>query len=213
MSLKNIDKAIASFTTNRNKLRDQAHTIAMMIFRHAAPAELPDCVGSGDCTRALNLVKAMPGSWALQMTEWFKSFTPIRVVEKNGKVGFDPEYRKLKTVEEKLKWWNLEAANATPFHEVVEEQRPDKVYDFKALVAMVERLGKQIEKKIADGAVPEQDIESAKAIARTVSGLHFSKVEQDNTPAEQPVGQADALAVEAEADKRVVNTEGLKKAA
>ena len=46
-----IDKALVTFTTNRDKLRDAAHEIAMMVFYHAAPSEIGDeCTTSVDCS-------------------------------------------------------------------------------------------------------------------------------------------------------------------
>lgn len=184
-SVKKIDTAIASFVINRDKLKVQAHTIAMMVFMHAAPAAVSeDCGGTGDCTRAIKIVEALPKSWASQMTEWFKAFSPIRVVAKNGKCEYDPKYKTL-TPEEKVLWWKISEANETPFYDFVEPEAADKVLDFAALVLMVQRLSKQIEKKVEEGKVAPEDIESAHAIARAVSGLDLKRVKASaaNDPA------------------------------
>lgn len=164
---KQIDRKIASFITNRDKLKNLGHEIAMMIFDHANE--------HGDCTRALKLAKALPNSWQPQMEAWFKAFSPIRVVIKNDKCEFDPAFKKA-TSENKAGFWDRDTALVTPFFDLIEEPKVDKVLDFAALVALVQRLGKQIEKKIEQGKVVDEDVESAKSIARTVSGLSFNRV-------------------------------------
>lgn len=167
-STKIIDKRIATFTTNVGKLKAQAHEIAVMIFDHA--------LAHGDCTRAIKLAKALPNSWQLQMEAWFKAFSPIRVIIKNDKCEFDPAYKKA-TAENKPSFWDRESALNTPFNELSDEAEvKTKVYDFAALVAMVQGLSKSIEKKIEKGTVPEEDIASAKAIAQVVAGLNFQRV-------------------------------------
>lgn len=166
-SNKVIDRKIATFITNRDKLKNLGHEIAMLIFDHAA--------AHGDCTRAIKLAKALPNSWQPQMEAWFKAFSPIRVVIKNDKCEFEPAYKKA-TADNKAAFWDREAANATPFFELMEEPKVDKVLDFAALVALVQRVGKQIEKKIEDGKVADEDVESAKSIARAVSSLTFTRV-------------------------------------
>lgn len=184
ITLKQIDDEINVFTINKNKLRDHAHTVAMLIFMHAAPKEVgPDCVGSGDCTRALKLVKAMPKSWAEQMVVWFKEFTPVRIVAKNDKCEYDPKYKKL-SAEEKLTWWKLAEANMTPYHELSEEPDVAKPLDWDAILKMVEGLGKRINKAIEENRVPEHDIESAKAVAEKVTGLKLTRIRKtDPKPA------------------------------
>lgn len=162
-----IDRKIASFITNRDKLKNMGHDIAMLIFDHAA--------AHGDCTRAIKLAVALPNSWQPQMEAWFKAFSPIRVVIKNGKCEFSAEFKKAATAN-KPEFWDRESALATPFFDVLEEPKVDKTYDFAALVKMVERLSAQIEKKVEEGKVPAEDIESAKAIARTVAGLSFQRI-------------------------------------
>src|SRR3546814_7184706 len=99
-----IDKAIVTFTTDRDKLRDAAHKIGMMIFYHAAPEEVgQDCNGSGDCTRAAKLISNMPRGWADLMRLWYSTYTPIRISTDGTNAGYDKKYSKL-TAEEKLSW-------------------------------------------------------------------------------------------------------------
>lgn len=196
ITLRKIDAEIQAFTTNRDKLRDQAHAIAMMIFYHAAPKEVgANCQGTGDCTRGIKLVKAMPKSWAAQMVQWFREYTPIRIVPANDKCEFDPKYKKL-SPKDKLEWWKLELANETPFHEVTDEPDAVRIYDFSQLIKMVEQLSKRIEKKLENDEVKPEDVESAKLISATLSGLHFEKVKVEapanaNEAEPQPEPQAD----------------------
>jgi hypothetical protein len=158
MSLKNIDSNIKRITTNAKKLNDLIHSTAMLVIEHAKE--------HGDCTRALSLVKAMPASMRRTMLVlWFDTYTPIRVVEKNDKVGI------LKQAAKGYVEWDIDGAAATPFYELAEQNAEEKTYDYAALVAMVERLGKQIDKKIEEGKVPVEDYEKAKALARSVAGL------------------------------------------
>lgn len=164
MSLKIIDTNIRAVTSNANKLNVLIHTTAMMIAEHAKE--------HGDCTRALALVKAMPASMRRTMLVlWFATYTPIRVMEKNDKVGM------LKEAAKNFTPFDLEAGDLTPFYELA-DQNPEnqQLYDFAKLVEMVSRIGKQIEKKIEDGKVAPEDIDSAHAIAAQVSALTFARV-------------------------------------
>lgn len=189
MSLKQIDRKIGTFSSNKQKLQELGHEISMMIFDHA--------FAHFDCTRALSLAKEMPKSWKAQLEEWFKTFTPIVVVEKNDKVGLSPAYLKLRkeNPEEALKMWDRAGAEETPFYKLNEPDPKAMEYDFTALVKMVEALSGRIEKQVKDGKVKAEDTESAKVIARTLSGLRFSrvKVAQDNEqPAEDKAVVGDA---------------------
>lgn len=167
MSLKNIDKNIRAITTSAAKLNMLIHTTAMMVAAHAQE--------HGDCTRALSLVKAMPASMRRTMLVlWFNTYTPIRVIEKNDKVGMLKETAKGYTP------FDLEAGNQTPFFDLAEQNPETGVLDFDKLVALVARLSKTIDKRIDDGKVADEDVESAKAISRTLSGLRFERVKAAN---------------------------------
>ncbi len=179
MSVKMIDRKIATFITNRDKLKVMAHEIAMMIFDHA--------LEHSDATRAIKLASALPNSWQPQMEAWFKAFSPIRVVIKNGKSELSAEYKKAAKAN-KPEFWDRESALQTPFYELLDEPVVGKVYDFKALVALVQGLSKSIAKKIEDGKVPEEDIASAKTIAATIDGLNFERVKAE---AGEPVNNQD----------------------
>jgi class 3 adenylate cyclase len=167
MSLKNIDKNIRAITTSAAKLNMLIHTTAMMVAAHAQE--------HGDCTRALSLVKAMPASMRRTMLVlWFNTYTPIRVIDKNDKVGILKETAKGYTP------FDLEAGNQTPFFDLAEQNPETGVLDFDKLVALVARLGKTIDKRIDDGKVADEDVESAKAISRTLAGLRFDRVKAAN---------------------------------
>lgn len=113
ITAKAIKAKIKTFSTNRAKLQALGHEIGMMILNHAAPIGAgPNACGTNDCTQAIALIREMPKSWQVQMTEWFKVFSPIRVVVKNDKCEYDPAYKKLPTAAEKLNAWNLAGATA-----------------------------------------------------------------------------------------------------
>lgn len=175
ITLKQIDEQIATFTTNRKALAALGHNIGMMILRHAAPAEVnDDCQGSGDCTRALKLVKAMPKSWAAGMELWFKTYSPIRVVGKNDKCEFDPKYKKL-SKEEKLTWWKLAEAAETTFLEMEPEVATTKVLTVEALLKLLEQQASRITKNVEEGKVAEADAPAALLMASDLVALSKKK--------------------------------------
>lgn len=166
MSLKTIDKNIQTIVTNANKLNTLIHETAMLIVRHAQE--------HGDCTRALSLVKAMPASMRRTMLVlWFNTFTPIRVVEANDKVGILPKTSK------NYVDWDVKGADATPFYELA-ERNPEKSYDFEALVKMVASLAKRIEKKVEEGSVEEADRDSALALSEQLAHLRIRRVKAND---------------------------------
>lgn len=167
MSLKEIDKNIKTITTNAAKLNRLIHDTAMMISRHA--------LDHGDCTRALTLVKAMPASMRRTMLVlWFDTFTPIRVVISNDRVGMAKEGSKM------YKPFDLEAGEATPFYELAEQNPEANTLDFDKIVALVASLAKRIEKKIESGDVKDEDVPSARAVAAQISALKFAKIKPNN---------------------------------
>lgn len=166
-ALKAIDAKIATFRVNRDKLKKLGHEIAVLIMSHANT--------HGDCTRALKLAGEFPKSWQPQIAAWFKAFSPIRVVVVNGKCEYDPAYKKL-SPKDKLDWWKLDEAEATPFWEVLKEPEAAKVMDFEALMKLVKHLGSKIEKQINEGNVKPEDTESAKALVIQLEGLKVERV-------------------------------------
>lgn len=180
ITLAAIDSKIGTFTTNRKALASLGHEIAMMIFMHAAPKEVSsDCNGTGDCTRALPLMQQLPKSWAAQMDNWLRLYTPIRVVVRNNKCEYDPAYKKL-TAEEKLTWWKIEEANLNPFYELNKPDLEEKLLTFEELLKMVESMAKRIETRVKDNDVADEDKESALAMAATLRKVKFDRVKADN---------------------------------
>jgi len=193
ITLAQIDAKIATFSTNRKALQFLAHDIAMLVLRHSAPKEVnDDCVGSGDCTRALALMEQMPKSWAAQMDNFFRLYSPIRVIVKNKKCGFDLDYKKLSAAD-KLTWWKLDQAAQNPFYELDEPDAKSSVLDFEALVKLIESTAKRIEKRVEAGEVKEDDVLSALDIAAKLKGLKIKRIKP--APAnEDAAGKAEKVA-------------------
>ena len=169
-TLKQIDAKLRVISTTGDKLNALVHEAAVMIAAHAKE--------HGDCTRALALVFAMPASVRRQkVIDWFALYTPIRVIPKNDKVGMLKETAKGYTP------FDLEAGGETPWFKLAELDPEEKLYDFDALVKMVERLAKQIVKKVEDGKVPAEDVKSAEAIASQISHLKLVRVNDNPVPA------------------------------
>jgi len=182
MSTKIIDKKISSFITNQGKLKALGHEIALMIFDHAYE--------HSDCTRAIKLCKAMPNSWQPQLVAWFKAFSPVIVVVKNDKCELSAAF-KAATAPNKPSFWDRVAASETPFFDLTEEPTLDKEYDLAALLKMVERLSAVITKKIDDGKVKVEDIETARSLATAIAGVKVQRVRANEmiaTPANTDEG-------------------------
>lgn len=192
-TLKKIDREIDKFATTAAAVNVMAHNIAMMIFRHAAPEAVgPDCQGTGDCTRAVRLVRAMPASFRRSMmVEWFRENTPIRIkLSENGdKCGYDPAYKKLSS-DDKVKAWNLENANTVPFYEIAERTPEEKPFDFAAMLKTHEANIKRIETYIKKGRVPEADIPSAKAFVEKLAKVRVNRVSANDTATEAKASKA-----------------------
>lgn len=172
MSLKTIDKNIKTITTNAAKLNKLIHETAMLIMSHAKE--------HGDCSRALTLANAMPASMRRTMlVAWFEKYSPVRIVQANNRVGI------LKATAKNYVEWNLEGAAEEPFYDLAETIPEKAALDFQALLVMVQKLSKTIEKKIEDGGVVDSDVESAKALARAVAGLKVNRVHKDDKPVTQ----------------------------
>ena len=173
INTRKIDDKRKSIRRNAKKLNELVHETAMLILKHAAPKEAGG-MGFGDCSRSQLLIFDLPASFRrTQLALWFQTFSPIVVKPTN------PEWNaKMHKADSKLfVSWDLEGANALPFYMMAEQNKEDdKKYDFKMLVEMVARLSKQIDKKIEEGKVPAEDIESARAISRTVAGLKLERV-------------------------------------
>lgn len=168
-------------TSDYGKINAYVHDTGMLILAHANEHR--------DCSTAQGLINAMPQSARkLALINWFATYSPI-VVKDDDK--WTAKMRK--ETDKKFVPFDLEAAAANPWFTLAEGMGAEKVYDFAALVKLVERLGKQIEKKIEDGKVPAEDVESAKAIASKVTALRFDRIVP--VPAnDQPAAKAPAKA-------------------
>lgn len=170
---KMIDDNIKTFTTNRDALRQLAHDTAMMILYHAAPKTVMEgeTSGSGDTTRALKLIKAMPKSWAEQMNTWFKAFSPIRVVHQRDVHGLCVKYKALDK-SEKDAHWKLSEAMETPFWELSEE--PDVI-----LIALDKVSGwhtaqaKAWQKKLDENKIDPLAIPATKALIAALKSMQL----------------------------------------
>lgn len=178
-----IDKNRASIRGNADKLNVLIHETAMMIIRHAAPKDAGGN-GFGDCSRAQMLLFDLPASFRRTMLrDWFHTFTPIVVKDKA------PEWNaKMHKPDSKLfVEWDINGADAMPFYKMAEQVPEEKSYDLEALLKMVERLSSQIEKKVDEGKVKPEDVETAKALARAVKGLKVERVKADNDQLKEEV--------------------------
>lgn len=175
-------------TNDYGKVNAYVHETAMMIAAHA--------LEHGDCSTAQGLVMAMPASTRRSMLIlWFATYTPIVVKDDDKFVA------KLHKPESKsFVPFDLTAGSATPFYTLAEQNPEGKILDFAALLKLVEGLGKRIEKKVEDGKVAPEDIESARQIALTITGLKFSRV-VPVAPAQQDNDQDDNEAVEEQEER------------
>lgn len=183
VTLKTIDNQINTLVANRDKLRDHAQSIAMMIFMHAAPKEVsPDCNGTGDCTRAAVLVGALPKGWADLMKKWFTAVSPIRVNGTN--VGYDKKYLKL-SPENKLAWWKIAEANETPFHAIDPKDNglgETQKLSMSDLLKMLQSVGKRIDAMLEDESgtatkvIAEEDKVKARALAIQLKNFSVQQI-------------------------------------
>lgn len=203
ITLKKIDSKIATFSTNRAKLQTLGHEIAMLIFMHAAPkAVSDDCSGTGDCTRALKLAKQMPKSWQTQLENWFKLYSPIRLVTKNDKCEYDPKYKGEADADVKLAFWKLTEANETPFFELDEPESASEPLTLEQILAMIPALAKRIESKADKGEVLPDDVPQARVIAKALNALNFAALKAkagNSAPANEEAPVVDAATAIAKA--------------
>jgi hypothetical protein len=157
-----MDKNIKLVATTGAKLNTLIHETAMMIANHAKE--------HGDCTRALMLAKAMPASMRRTMLVlWFHTYTPIRVMLQNDKVGISKEGTKLFIP------WNLEEGQQTPFFELAEQNPEQPPMDIEKILGLIAGLSKRIEKKIEAGEVLPDAVEGAKSVTRALAAIKVEK--------------------------------------
>jgi hypothetical protein len=151
----------------------------MLIFMHAAPTQISDdCSGTGDCTRALKLAKQMPKSWQAQLENWFKMFTPIRLVTKNDKCEYDPKHKAEKDADAKLAFWKLAEANETPFYDLEEPEPATELLTLEKILEMLPALAKRIDNKIKDNKIVEDALPQAAIVSAALKALNFAQAKR-----------------------------------
>jgi hypothetical protein len=173
--LKTIDTKIALVRKNGDEFNTLIHDTAMMILIHAKE--------HGDCSRAQHLVMAMPASMRrTSLIVWFSDYSPI--VVKNAE-DWNARMQKPETATGKpnplYKPFNIETAENDPWYKHAERNREANFVPlkFEDMVQQVQQFAGRIIKQIDDGKVADDDLESAKALARTLEDLHFTKVKKD----------------------------------
>jgi hypothetical protein len=174
MSLKKIDANLVRITTNGDKLNVLIHQTAMLIMKHATK--------SGDCTRALALVKAMPASMRrTTLIAWFTKYSPIRIVFQNDAVGM------LKKDDKGYTAFALDKAEANPFYKIAENNAEPGLLDFDKFIKMIQGMAKREAAKADEGKVKPEDVASIKAACEMLASLKFQRIEpaNDEKPADQ----------------------------
>ncbi len=177
----------ARIATWRGKIDDvlnEGHVIACDIVAHT--------IEHGDCSAAQWLINAMPKATdRVAMKNWFDEFTPIVT-----KLSDDWNAKMHKPDSKLYRPFRLEEAKATPWY-LFSKDREERSYDFNALMEMVSRLGKTIQKKIDGGKVLPEDKLSAEAIVTAISGLKVAKVSVVEAPKAEASANDEAEANEA----------------
>jgi hypothetical protein len=175
MSLKKIDANLVTIRKNGDEINRLIHDTAVMILVHAKE--------HGDCSRAQMLVMAMPASFRrTSLIAWFTEYSPI--VTKNAD-DWNARMQKPETATGKpnplFKPFNIEAAKNDPWYEHANRNREanSKPLTFEELVQQVQNFSNRIIRQIDENKVADEDLESAKALARTLEDLHFTKVKKD----------------------------------
>lgn len=143
------------------------HQIAVAIIRHTKE--------HGNCTRALQLVLAMPKSARRSaLITWFRAFSPINVTMakdvKDCKVGL------LKNDSPRYNAFNVEGAALTPYYEYEKEPGVDTEFTSGEMNDLIERMVKRIMTKLEEGKVAANDrdnIEAKLAVLRTVGTIVY----------------------------------------
>ncbi len=182
-SLKTIDGNIALVRKNGDALNNLIHETAMMILHHAAPKDKGG-EGHGDCSRAQFLVMAMPASMRrTSLIAWFEKYSPVVVKNSTDwNAQLQPKVFNTGKANPLYRDWNLEGANNEPFWQIANAQReiaPPKSFD--DLISQVQNMTRRIEREINENRVKPEDLESARAMLKTLESLHFTKVKAKAT--------------------------------
>lgn len=183
-----IRSEIKAFTTSRDALIAHAHNIEMMIINFAAPVGAgDDCQGNGNVTTMGELMVELPNSWQGQMNRHLREYTPIRVKidQKAGTavVGYDQKYLNLKKKfsgkeleAERLKWWNVAEAAATPFNVLTMEDESKPEFTFEQAVKIAEQGANRIQKMIDEERVPADELEAMLAYKNRLLGVRYDDI-------------------------------------
>lgn len=150
---KGIDAGIAWVRATGKKFDGYVHLIACAIISHAKE--------TGDCSRALKLVEAMPKSGRRSaLIRWFTAFSPITVT-------FHPDVKKRRVGLRKVGMknfneFNIDGARENPYYEwdKSEENALAALLGLGDFNENVIRLADRMEKSITDGKVKPEDTDA-----------------------------------------------------
>ena len=184
MSLKKIDANLVRIVKNSAALNVLVHATAILIMTHATK--------SGDCSRALTLVKSLPASFRKEpLLTWFHKYSPLRVVPVNNVVGM------LTKDDKDYKPFNLSKAAAEPFY-MIAEKTPEKTPEplgFAAMLKWFESQATAWEKKADDETkVKPEDRRTALELARILRSVKLTHMEPGNDDSIEPVMKDEELA-------------------
>lgn len=150
MELKQINRGIGEVRRSSVKINEKIQTLAVAIVGHAEE--------HGDCTPALNLVKALPASFRRNLLiEWFSTYSPIGMSVKDNRVAFNkPEskrYNRFNLAGAKANNWFEHEAPGQP------EQLPDTLLEFDQ---KVESLIKVWETKLKNEKIAQTSVDKIK---------------------------------------------------
>ena len=148
--LKGIDTLIGTVRKTGQEFNLLVHQAICSIIAHAQ--------ATGDCTRAIKLVEAMPKSTKrAAVINSFADYSPIGMNLSTGKCSFQKEGSKL------YRPFNLEAAKANPWYDRPEVQKEELPVTLAEVNKMVFALATRLQKKLDAGEVPANDVEPVTA--------------------------------------------------
>lgn len=158
---KGLDAGIAWVRATGTKFDEYVHLIACGIIAHAKE--------TGDCSRMLKLVEAMPKSGRRSaLIRWTTAFSPIAVT-------FHPDVKKRRVGLRKpgmknFNDYNLDGARANPYYEwdKSEENALAALLGLGDLNENVIRLADRFEKNVTDGKVKAEDADAVIAKVRAL---------------------------------------------
>ena len=165
---------ITAIKTDAHNFNQRVHKCALDIFDRSQV--------HGDCSQAQLLVMALPRSFRrLALIEWFSRYTPI--VTKDSE---DWESKMHKPESKLYRPFERESADANPWFQIAENnpERKKKVWTFDAFVQFIANKAAEMDKKADNGDIPEEDVESIKAMTARLSAMKFERVEVKAPPAE-----------------------------